>query len=76
MRSVLKHHTEKDSDFDHLKAVIEVYSEKKVLEWLDCKMVEEQMTDYEWVIHCIRWETAIHGGIRYDNEGTEGKIIK
>ncbi len=75
MKSKFEGCGKKNNDFDHLEAAIKTYSYKKVLGWLNCKMMGEQMTDYEWILHCVKWEVAMHGEIQH-GKNSEGKHSK
>ena len=77
MMSIFADYTKKPNDYDHLSGAIKVYSERKVLQWLDMKTIEEGMTDYEWVIHCAKWEVAMYGEIQHvkNSEGINSRIV-
>lgn len=68
MRSVFENFEGKINDYGLLQNACKVYSEKKVMEWLEMRPAFNNcgMSDYQWVIHCAKWEVATYGEIRYE----------
>ena len=71
MRSIF----DKFNDSEDLGGLIHLYGDKKCMEWLESRPYGETLSDYKWILYCIEWEIALYGGIRYDSERIERKII-
>lgn len=74
MRSIF----DKESNYKGLEGLISVYTEKKCLEWLEMRGWGDQTSDYDWILHCVKWEVALYGEVRHgkNSEGTNSRIVK
>jgi len=55
MNSVFEKYNDKDDKC--LGELIAKYTSKKCLAWLENKPKGEDITDYEWIMKCVKWSS-------------------